>query len=80
MDIQTLTDFFMWCSIINVGLLVVSWLMLITMPDVIFRLHGRWFDLSRETFNTVIYGFLGFYKLLILVFCIVPYIALLIVA
>ena len=78
MDMQTLTTFFMWCTVLNVGLLTVSWLMLISMPDLIFRLHGGWFGLSRETFNAVIYGFLGFYKILILVFCVVPYFVLLI--
>jgi len=80
MDIQILTNFFMWCSIINGGVLILWTLLFIIMPDLIYRIQSKWFPLPRETFNTVIYSFLGLFKLLFLVFNIVPFIALLIIA
>jgi len=80
MDIQILTNFFMWCSIINGGVLILWTLLFIIMPDLIYRIQSKWFPLRRETFNTVIYSFLGLFKLLFLVFNIVPFIALLIIA
>jgi hypothetical protein len=47
--------------------------------DWIYRKQGAWYKIPRETFNVVMYCFLGFFKLLIIVFNLVPYIALVIV-
>ena len=79
MDIQTLTTFFMWCTILNVALLLFSSLMCICAADWAYGIHNKWFSISRETFNVAIYSFLGLYKVLVIVFNVVPYIALLIV-
>jgi len=77
MDIQILTKFFMWCTIINGDLLVLSAIMCILVPDFIYRMHSKLFPMPRETFNVVIYSFLGLFKILFLVFNVVPYVALL---
>ena len=79
MDIQTLTAFFMWCSIINGALLLFWTIMLILTPDLVYRTQSKWFPLSRETFNVVIYSFIGLFKIFFLFFNVVPYVALLIV-
>ena len=79
MDIQTLTTFFMWCTILNVALLLFSSLMCICAADWAYRIHSKLFSISRETFNVVIYSFIALYKLLVIVFILIPYIALLIV-
>ncbi len=79
MDIQTLTRFFMWCTIINGAMLVLWTTMLIMAPDLVYRKQSRWFPIPRETFNVVIYSFLGLFKIVFLVFSVVPYVALLIV-
>jgi len=79
MNIQILTSFFMWCTIINAGLLILFTIMIIPAEDLVYRIHSKWFSFSRETFNVVIYSFLGLYKIAILVFNLVPWIALLIV-
>jgi len=79
MDIQALTTFFMWCAIINGALLVLWTTMLILAPDLVYRTQSKWFPIPRETFNVVIYAFLGLFKILFLVFNVVPYVALLIV-
>jgi len=79
MDIQTLTTFFMWCTIINGALLVLSSLMCIYAGDWVYRIHSKWFSISRETFNVAIYSFLGLYKALFFVFNLIAYVALLLV-
>ena len=79
MNIEMLTDFFMWCTIINIGLMLPSSVMLILLGDFVYRIHTKWFPMPRETFNVVLYSFLGFYKVLIFVFNIVPWLALLII-
>ena len=79
MDIQTLTTFFMWCTILNVALLIFSYLVCAFFGDFSYRINNRFFPISREAFSIVTYSFLGLYKILILVFNVIPYIALLIV-
>ena len=79
MDIKVLTAFFMWCTIINGALLVLWTTMCILAPDLIYRTQSKWFPIPRETISVVIYSFLGYFKILFLVFNVVPYVALLIV-
>ncbi len=79
MDIQTVRAFFMWCTILNAALLVWSFLVCAYAGDWIYRMHGKWFPMPREAFNVAIYSFIGLYKVLVIVFNVIPYIALLIV-
>ena len=78
MDIQTLTTFFMWCTILNGGLLVLSSLICAFAGDLVYQIHSKWFSIPRETFNVVMYSLLGLFKIVFLVFNVVPYVALLI--
>jgi len=79
MDIQTLTSFFMWCTIINTGILVFLALIYLLAPNLTYRLQSQWIPVSRETFDVVFYSFIGLFKVLVLVFNVVPWIALLII-
>ena len=79
MDIQALTRFFMWCTIMNGALLLLWTTMCILAPGFVYRTQSKWFPIPRETFNVVIYSFLGLFKIVFLVFNLVPYVALLIV-
>ena len=78
MAIQTLTTFFMWCTIINGALLILWITMCIVAPDLVYRTQKIWFPIPRDTYNVVIYSFLGLFKIVFLVFNVVPYVALLI--
>ena len=79
MDIKFLTDFFMWCTIIN-GVLFTIWtLACMVAPDLVYRSQNRWFPIPRETFNVVIYSFLGIFKIFFIVFNAVPLLALIII-
>ncbi len=79
MDLDTLTDFFMWCTIIGGGLLVFSSLLCMALKNVIAKMHGKMFGLTPETTKTAVYGYIGLFKILWLVFAVIPWIALLIV-
>lgn len=78
MELQTLTTFLMWCTILNGGLLLLWSVKIIWFQDFIFRVHQRWFPMSREAFTLAMYGFLGLFKILFLFFNLFPYLALLI--
>lgn len=76
MDIYMLRTFFMWCTIINGGLLCLSFLMFVIGGDFVYRMHSRWYPIPRESFNLAMYSIMGFYKIIVLVFNIVPFIVL----
>jgi Family of unknown function (DUF6868) len=76
MDIQSLTRFFMWCTIINGSLLVFWSVMIMLAPDLVYRTQVRFLPISRETYNVVMYFFVGLFKFMFLIFNFVPYIAL----
>ena len=71
-----LLDFLLWSSIINLGLLLISFLAFTLGRDFIYRVHGKWYDIKKEEFNTIIYSGMMFYKICILFFNVVPYIVL----
>ena len=53
--------------------------MCILVPDLVYRTKSKWFPIPRETFNVVIYSFLGLFKIVFLVFNLVTYLVLLII-
>jgi len=79
MDIQTLTTFLMWCTIINGSLLILWTMAVLLVPEYVYRTQRFWFPISRETFNVVFYSFLGLFKIVWLIFNVGPYVALLII-
>jgi hypothetical protein len=79
MSIETLRDVLLWCAVINYGVLMVWFLFFMLAHDWIHWLHGRWFHLSVEQFDALHYGGMALYKIGILLFNLVPYVALRIV-
>jgi hypothetical protein len=79
MTVELIRDVLAWCSVINVGILLFWWLWFILGHDFIYRFHGKWFKLSVEKFDATHYALMGFFKLGIILFNIVPYLALRIV-
>lgn len=79
MDIQTLTSFFMWCTILNGALLTLSAVICMPAQDWVYSMHGKWFHIPREAFNVALYSFIGLFKIMFFIFNLVPYLALLII-
>jgi hypothetical protein len=79
MDIQILTTFFMWCTIINGGIFTLWVVLFMSAPNLVYRTQSIWFPIPQETFNVFFYSFLGLFKIVYLVFNVVPYIVLLII-
>ena len=76
MTIEQLTAVLGWCTLINVGVLLLATLALILMKDFTVRVHAGLFGLSRAVLETQYFQYLAQYKILITVFNLVPYIAL----
>lgn len=79
MTVEIVREFLGWCSIINLALLIWWFLFFMLAHDWMYNLHGKWFKLSVEKFDAIHYALMGFYKLSILLFNIIPYLALRIV-
>jgi hypothetical protein len=79
MLIETVRDVLGWCTLINFGLLLWWFLFLVLAHDWTYRFHGKWFSLSKEQFDSMHYGGMAIFKMGVLLFNLVPYLALRIV-
>ena len=76
---EYLTQFLMWCTIINSGLLLFWAVATKAMPDTIVRLQQWFVPLPAETITATMYRFMAVFKSLVLVLNVVPWLALLII-
>ena len=79
MNLAVVRSVLLWSTMINYGLLVFWGLLVVAPHRWMHRLWGRWFKISDEQFDAVQLAGIVLYKILILVFNLVPYIALRIV-
>ena len=76
MAIELVQEILGWCSLINVALLLIWFLFIVFAHDWIFRIHTRWFKLSSEKFDAIHYAGMGLFKMTIVIFNVMPYLAL----
>ncbi|ALE53187.1 hypothetical protein SP60_01510 [Candidatus Thioglobus autotrophicus] len=73
-------SFLGWSLAINIAVLL-SWVLAIKYAhDYVYQVHTYWISITNESFNNIHYGGIGLYKLLIVVFNLVPYFALMLVS
>ncbi|MEM9646409.1 MAG: DUF6868 family protein [Planctomycetota bacterium] len=76
MTMIDVANFLGWCMIFNFGLLLFTTLVLVMFRKQIVRLHGKWFDMEPGDLPQAYFRYLANFKLLIIVFNLVPYLAL----
>ncbi len=76
MTLEIARSFFLWCSIINYILLLIWALPVMFWRDGVYRLWGRWFRLSLDQFDMINIGGITLYKMGVILFNVVPCIAL----
>jgi hypothetical protein len=76
----TFKQFFMWCTLINFVLLLISAGFLMFYRDMVYRIHSKFFSIRRDAFDTAIYCFIGLFKILWVALNLVPWLALCIIA
>lgn len=76
MDIETLRDALLYCTIANYAILMLWFFAFVCFHDRIHRLHARWFRLTPERFDLVSYAGMALYKIGVLLFNLVPWLAL----
>jgi len=79
MSLTTLREILIWSLVINYGILLVWFAVFGQAHDWLYRLHTRWFHLSRETFDAIHYGGMAAYKIGILLLNLAPLVGLFLV-
>jgi hypothetical protein len=77
--IESIRAVLAWCSVIDIGLLLCWFLFFSLAHDWMYRFHTKWFNLSVEKFDAIHYAGMALLKLGILLFNLVPYLAMRIV-
>jgi hypothetical protein len=78
MNNKILRSFFLWCTVINYGVLLMWTLVFWVARDRHYGLTNRFFAVSVESYDLVNLCGIAFYKIAIILLNLVPYIALLI--
>lgn len=76
MTLEIIRDTLAWCSLINIVLLAWWFLVFYLAHDWTYRFHSRWFKVPVEAFDEMHYGGMGFFLMGIVLFNLVPYLAL----
>ena len=80
MNAEFVREFLLWCLVINYGVLLLWFAAFWFGHRWLFTLHSRWFHLSEERFDGIHYLGMAVYKIGILLFDLVPYLVLWIMA
>lgn len=76
MTIETLTTFFGWMVVINVAYLAIATLAMIGMQTFMINVHRRLFGIEEKDLKLAYFNWVANYKIVAVVFAIVPYVAL----
>lgn len=76
MDILVLKEFFMWMTVLNAGIMILQSFLCMGIKDLVGRMHGNLFGISPDAIKVAIYGYLGVYKVCFIIFCLTPWLAL----
>jgi hypothetical protein len=76
MTAGTLRRMLIWCAVINYGILIIWFVAFVLAHGWMYELHSRWFRISIEQFDAIHYAGMAIYKVGILLFNVVPFLAL----
>ena len=75
-SIDTLTTFFGWCLVLNIGIYLLTVVSLTLAGDLSYKVNAKIFGISKEAFTPLVVQYLGHYKLAITMLFFVPWVAL----
>ncbi|MGW8369579.1 MAG: DUF6868 family protein [Gammaproteobacteria bacterium] len=80
MSLESITEFFGWTAVLNIAILFVSTIGLTTLRGFAIRIQGRMFGLDPDDLSRAYFQYVAQYKIAVIVFSLVPYLALKIMA
>ena len=75
-DVTLITEFLGWCTIINYTILMFSTLMIILAGDWVKKIHSSLLNIPIDKLDSMYFSYLANFKLVVLVFNLVPYLSL----
>lgn len=79
-SIETIRVFLGWCTALNMGMLMLSTVILAATGKAVARWHASMFDLDPAEVRKEYFQYVSRYKVLVLIFNLMPYLALRIMA
>ena len=76
MSLKTLKTFFFWMTVINFLILVISTVGVVTLTQEMKVIHSQMFQVPSDELSQIYLEYLAWYKLLWMIFNLVPYISL----
>ena len=76
MDIGQWQGFFGWCTVVNIAVLVFSTVFLAFGRGLAVGIHAKLFDIDEERLSEAYFRYLANFKIAVLVFNLVPWVAL----
>ncbi len=76
MTIAELTEFLGWATVINLSVFILTVLGVTFLRGTIVQMHKKLFGLSEEDLARAYFQYMGQFKIVVVVFFLVPYLAL----
>ncbi|WP_419168058.1 DUF6868 family protein [Halobacteriovorax sp.] len=75
-NINSITEFLGWCTLINFGLLTLSTISIVLFRKFIIRTHSTLFGIKEKKLPKIYFKYLANFKLVVILLNLTPYIAL----
>ena len=75
-NIQTITSFLGWCTVINLGIYIFTALVLMGFRESVKNIHSKLSGVLAENLDGLYFSYLGSFKMAIIMLNVTPYIAL----
>ena len=79
MTIEQITVLLGWCTLLNAIILIITTIGLKLAGNKVIEIHGRMFGVDTAELSKIYFTYLANFKMLVILFNLVPYIALLII-
>ena len=76
MDVNQITTFLGWCTVLNMGVLAFAAMFLFIFKGFSINIHSKLTGVSASTLPSLYFSYMANYKISILIFNLVPYVAL----
>ena len=75
-NIEILKQFFGWCTVLNISILILASIGLVIFKGPVARIHGAMMGIDEKALNKAYFNYLANYKIAIFIFCLAPYLTL----
>ena len=80
MTVEMLRAFFGWCTLLNWAAMFIALFFMTVARGITLRIHSKMWNVAEEDVAKYIYVMMMWYKSAVILFCLVPYLVLRIIA